>query len=78
MTRGEARELTRDALEAAELPEISIQLSYRKHGFLRFARNQPTTSGLTLVGSASGTAWKGKRKATVRGGVDLANAEKAA
>lgn len=73
MTRDEARELTKKALEAAEVPEVEISLTARRHGFLRFARNAPTTSGLTDAGGATVTAWRGKRKATVAGSVDLAN-----
>lgn len=77
MTRDEARELTKKALEAAEVPEVEIRLVARKHGFLRFARNAPTTSGLTNAGGATITAWQGKRKATVAGSVDLANPKNA-
>ncbi|MEZ5360909.1 MAG: TldD/PmbA family protein [Bryobacterales bacterium] len=77
MTREEALELTEKALEAAKVPEVEIRLASRKHGFLRFARNAPTTSGLTEAGGATVTAWKGKRKATVAGSVDLANPENA-
>ena len=73
MTQERARELTKKALEAADVPEVEIRLSRRKHGFLRFARNAPTTSGLTHSGGATVTAWKGKRKATVAGSIDLAN-----
>ena len=73
MTGDQARELTKSALKGAEVPEVEITLSDRRHGFLRFARNAPTTSGLTRVGEASVTAWKGKRKATVEGSVDLGN-----
>ena len=77
MTGDQARELAKSALKAAEVPEVEITLSDRRHGFLRFARNAPTTSGLTRVGEAAVTAWKGKRKATVEGSVDLGNPSKA-
>ena len=73
MTGDQARELTKSALKTAEVPEVEITLSDRRHGFLRFARNAPTTSGLTRVGEAAVTAWKGRRKATVEGSVDLGN-----
>ena len=76
MTSEEARELTQKALEAAE-GEASIELSEVRHGFLRFAGNAPTTSGLTQSGAAVVTAWKGKRKASVSGAVDLANSSEA-
>ena len=77
MTGDQARELTKNALKVAEVAEVEITLIHRRHGFLRFARNAPTTSGLTRVGEAAVTAWKGKRKAAVEGSVDLGNPAKA-
>jgi predicted Zn-dependent protease len=77
VTQDEAREITKKALEAAGVPEVEISLNHQRHGFLRFARNAPTTSGLTLTGGAAVTAWKGKRKASVTGSVDLANPKNA-
>jgi predicted Zn-dependent protease len=72
MTRDHAQELTKKALENTE-GEASISLSDVRHGFARFARNTPTTSGLTQTGSAVVRAWKGKREASVSGSVDLTN-----
>lgn len=77
MTSEQARDITRQAFKAASVPEVEIGLNHTRHGFLRFARNAPTTSGLTLTGEASVTAWKGKRKASVAGAVDLANPKNA-
>ena len=73
MTREQARALTKKVLEAAKVPEVSIELVDRRHGFLRFARNAPTTSGFTRTASADVTAWKGKRKASVSASVNLAD-----
>ncbi len=77
MTSEQARDIAGKALKAATVPEVEISLSHDRHGFLRFARNAPTTSGLTLTGQANVTAWKGKRKASVAGAVDLANPKSA-
>jgi predicted Zn-dependent protease len=77
VTSEQARDITRQAFKAASVPEVEIGLNHTRHGFLRFARNAPTTSGLTLTGEASVTAWKGKRKASVAGAVDLANPKNA-
>ncbi len=77
MTRDEARALTKKALADASADESQLELSHVRHGFLRFARNAPTTSGTTLVGNAVATAWKGKRAASVSGAVDLANPSEA-
>lgn len=73
MTREQAQALTKKVLEAAKVPEVAIELVARRHGFLRFARNAPTTSGFTHTGSADVTAWKGKRKASVSASVNLAD-----
>jgi predicted Zn-dependent protease len=73
MTREQAQALTKKVLEAAKVPEVAIELVSRGHGFLRFARNAPTTSGFTHTGSADVTAWKGKRKASVSASVNLAD-----
>lgn len=72
MTRDQAEALTKKVLAAAKVPEVAIELTARRHGFLRFARNAPTTSGFTHTGLADVTAWKGKRKASVSGSVNLA------
>ncbi|MCL4849979.1 MAG: TldD/PmbA family protein [Bryobacteraceae bacterium] len=77
MTGEQARDISNKALKAARVPEVEISLSHERHGFLRFARNAPTTSGLTLTGQANVTAWKGKRKASAAGAVDLANPKNA-
>ncbi len=77
MTQDQAREITQQALKTASVPEVEISLDYRRHGFVRFARNNPTTSGLTLTGMANIAAWKGKRRASVVGTVDLANPKNA-
>lgn len=77
MTQEQAREITAQALKAASVPEVQISIDHRRHGFIRFARNNPSTSGLTLTGTANVTAWKGKRRASAVGAVDLANPKNA-
>ncbi len=73
MTRDQAESLAKKVLQAAKEPEVSLHLNLRRHGFLRFARNAPTTSGFTQVGEANVTAWKGKRKASASASVNLAD-----
>ena len=72
MTRDEAQKLTKKILSYASVPEAEVQVDVTHHGFLRFAGNQPTTAGETTGASVSFTAWKGKRRATVRGTYEVA------
>ncbi len=77
MTRDEAQALTKKVLKSAKQPEVAIELADRRHGFIRFARNAPTTSGFTQSAEARITAWKGKRKASASASVNLADAAEA-
>ena len=77
MTREQAEALTKKVLKGAKEPEVAVELTHRRHGFLRFARNAPTTSGFTNTATARVTAWKGKRKASASASVNLANAKEA-
>ncbi|MBI1357724.1 MAG: TldD/PmbA family protein [Acidobacteria bacterium] len=73
-----ARELSKTILGFAEVPEVEVRIRQFDHGFLRFARNEATTAGDTTETEVAVTAWKGKRRATVSGGFDLAeNLDKA-
>jgi predicted Zn-dependent protease len=71
MTREQAQALTRKALSFAKVPEVSVAISVRSHGFLRFAGNAVTTSGQTQSASVSIRAWKGKRSGAVSASIDL-------
>jgi predicted Zn-dependent protease len=77
MTREQAQALTKKALAAAKVPEVSIGISINSHGFLRFAGNAVTTSGQTQSASVQITAWKGKRSGTVSASIDLWDASAA-
>ncbi len=77
MTREQAEAFTEKVLKGAKEPEVAVELTHRRHGFLRFARNAPTTSGFTNTATARVTAWKGKRKASASASVNLANAKEA-
>ena len=71
MTQDEARALTKKILGYATVPEASVSVSVTRSGFLRFARNQATTAGQTESASVVFTAWKGKRRASVQGTVEV-------
>lgn len=71
MTRDEAQKLTKKILGYTTAPEAEVRISVERRGFLRFARNQPTTAGATTAANVSFTAWKGKRRASVNGTVEI-------
>ncbi len=72
MTQDEARKLTRTILGYVKVPEAEVRIRLHRRGFLRFARNQATTAGEMTSAVVSLTAWKGRRKATVSGAVEIA------
>jgi len=71
MTRDEAQQLVETILGYAIVPEAEVRVNVTRRGFLRFARNQPTTAGETASASVSFTAWKGKRRASVLGTIEI-------
>jgi len=72
MTYDEARSLTQKILASAKAGEVELRLELARSAHLRFARNAATTSGATQQTTASVTAWKGKRKASVSATIGLA------
>jgi predicted Zn-dependent protease len=65
VTREQARSLTRRILAFAAVPEIAVELEAGRRAYLRFARNAPSTSGVSEDLTVKVTAWRGKRKASV-------------
>ncbi len=74
MTRDQARVLSKKILSFARVPELHVTLGTTRRGYLRFARNAATTSGVVDSATVGVTAWKGKRKASLSATVDLSPA----
>jgi len=76
MTRQEAQALAGRILSFATLPEVEVSIEVARRAHLRFARNAASTSGVSQSMTVRVEAWRGKRKAAVSAGMNLAASDR--